>query len=47
MTQQLQELLNLKALGDAVRIEAWLGSVLTTALGSKVDVEWLTPADGG
>ena len=31
--------------GVPIRIEEWLGSDLATALGSEVEVEWLTPAD--
>ena len=31
--------------GDEKRIEEWLGNDLTTALGSEVEVMWLSPAD--
>ena len=31
--------------GDPVRIKEWLGSDLTKALGSEVEVVWLSPAD--
>ena len=39
--QQLRSLLHT----NPTRIEEWLGSDLTTALGSQVEVIWLTPAD--
>ena len=31
--------------GDEKRIQEWLGSELSVALGSEVEVIWLTPAD--
>lgn len=31
--------------GDPVRIEGWIGSDLESALGSDVEVVWLTPED--
>ena len=31
--------------GDEKRIQEWLGSALSVALGSEVEVIWLTPAD--
>ena len=31
--------------GDEKLIEEWLGNDLTTALGSEVEVMWLSPAD--
>ena len=31
--------------GDEKRIQEWLGSELSVALGSEVEIIWLTPAD--
>ena len=31
--------------GDEQRIQEWLGSELSVALGSEVEIIWLTPAD--
>jgi hypothetical protein len=31
--------------GDEKRIQEWLGNELSVALGSEVEIIWLTPAD--
>jgi hypothetical protein len=41
----IAKLAEVEIAGNPVRIEGRLGSVLKSALGNEVEVEWLTPAD--
>ena len=41
----IAKIVTVEIAGDPVRIEEWLGSDLTKALGSEVEVVWLSPAD--
>ena len=43
----IAKIVKVEIAGDPGRIEEWLGSDLATALGSEVEVIWLSPADTG
>ena len=40
-----EKIVQVEIAGDPLRLEEWLGSDLKSALGSDVEVLWLTPAD--
>jgi len=41
----IAKIVKVEIAGDEKRIQEWLGSELSVALGSEVEIIWLTPAD--